>query len=326
MDLIEMEMIEGARNVARNVAGIKPGEEVLIVTDTTKLNVARVLALAAKECGAEVSIAMMTLRDKLRREPPRVIAAAMKSADVIITPTTTSMYHAQARMEANKVGARVIAMTGATEVTMMGEAIKVDFLKLKPLVDKVAEEFSKGSKIRLTTPGGTDLTAVIKGRKANAESAVCHNPGECMGVPSVEVNISPIEGTAEGTVVADASISEFGVIKEPIRLTVKAGKIVKIEGGTQAKDLEELLKMSGDEASYNIAEYGVGLNPKGKISGIIIEDESVYGTAHVGIGDNTKLGGVTKAPFHIDAVLWTPTIVLDGERVIFKDGVVQVTV
>ncbi|MEW5867597.1 MAG: aminopeptidase [Bacillota bacterium] len=319
-----LEMMEGARNVARVTAGIKPGEQVLIVTDTTKVAVAEALAIAAKECGAEVSIAVMTLRPKMDREPPRPIAAAMKSADVVMTPTTASMYHTVARIEACKAGARVVAMTGANEQTMMGEAIKVDFVKNKETVDKIAEAFTAAKTVRFQAPGGTDITASLEGRVANAESAVCHKSGECMGVPSVEANISPIEGTANGVVVCDASISEFGVIKEPIRMEVKNGKIVKVTGGAQARDLEKLLADTKDPNMYNIAEVAVGLNPKGKITGIIIEDESVLGTGHIGIGDNTKLGGVTKATFHIDAVIWHPTITLDGTKVVVKDGVPQV--
>lgn len=321
-----LEMLEGARNIVKVTAGLKPGEHALIVTDTTKLNVAEVLAAAVLEAGGIPSITVMTLRPKYDREPPRPIAEAMKAADVIFTPTTQSMYHTQARLDACAAGARVVAMTGANEETMQSEAVKVDFVANKKLVDKLAEEFTKAKKIRFTTAKGSDLVASVEGRMANAESAVCHNPGECMGVPSVEVNISPIEGTAQGRVIVDASTSEFGILESDIELIVKDGKIVEINGGKVARDMWNLFQNSGDPNMFNIAEFAVGLNPKGQIRGIIIEDESVWGTGHIGIGDNTKLGGVTKAPFHFDAVVWHPTIILDDDNVVVKDGEPQIKV
>ena len=67
-------------------------------------------------------------------------------------------------------------------------------------------------------------------------------------------------------------------------------------------------------------EFGIGLNALSKCRGIsYIEDESTYGTFHIGMGRNISLGGVQHAKGHFDIVTHNPTIWADGDC-IMKDG------
>jgi len=145
-----------------------------------------------------------------------------------------------------------------------------------------------------------------------------------VGIPLVEVNVPPLEDTAEGTVVVDGSASLLGIIEEPIKITVKKGKAVEITGGYQAEQLREILEEKKDSNVYTIAEIAVGLNPKSKIIGVLTEDESAWRTGHIALGDNTNLGGSNKAPIHIDLIIRKPTILLDDKFVVVKDGIPQV--
>lgn len=323
MEMKYMEMLKGARNLVSTCANVQKGENVLIVTDTTKLSLAQVLAIAAQERGAEVTIAIMSVRE-LGEEPPEPVVSAMKVADVVITPTETTMYHTKARVQACAEGARVLTLTGATEQILMGKAMTVDFQKQKSSVERIGKQFSKAKTIRFTTPGGTDLRADIEGREANVDTGICHKPGECVGIPLVEVNVPPVENTAQGTVVVDGSASLLGIIKEPIKITVKEGRVVEIAGGEQAEHLREILEEKGDPNVYSIAEIAVGLNPKSRIIGVLTEDESAWRTGHIALGDNTDLGGANHASIHIDMVIRKPTIMLDDGFILVKDGVPQV--
>jgi len=53
----------------------------------------------------------------------------------------------------------------------------------------------------------------------------------------------------------------------------------------------------------------------------IIEDESAYGTFHIGFGRNLSLGGAHDAAGHFDIVIHDPTITSDG-TVIMRNGAV----
>ena len=66
-----------------------------------------------------------------------------------------------------------------------------------------------------------------------------------------------------------------------------------------------------DPNVYNIAEMGVGLNPQCRFMGFMLEDEGVYGSAHIGIGTSITLGGVVKASCHYDLIMKDATIVAD---------------
>jgi leucyl aminopeptidase (aminopeptidase T) len=70
-----------------------------------------------------------------------------------------------------------------------------------------------------------------------------------------------------------------------------------------------------------VAELGVGLNPKCIMQGIMLEDEGVYGSVHIGIGTNITLGGHVKAAIHYDLLMWGATIELDGNVILEKGQV-----
>jgi leucyl aminopeptidase (aminopeptidase T) len=315
----EIEMIRGARTIVETCAGVKPGESVLIVTDTNMVNIARVLAMAVKERDAEPILAVMIPRQGHGEEPPACIAEAMKKANVILTPVSTSITHTRAVKEAAAAGGRAIVLTAFTEDLLIRGGIQADFKKLKPVCLEVARRFGEAKSVRLTTPGGTSLTMKKEGRKGNALTCLVE-PGEFSPVPNVEANFSPLENTAEGIIVVDASIPYLGIglLREPVKCRVEKGFIVGVEGGTQADILRRDLESRRDPNCYNVAELGIGLNPESRMTGIMLDDEGVFGSVHIGIGSNITLGGNIKAAIHYDLLMWGATIELDGIAILEK--------
>jgi len=62
----------------------------------------------------------------------------------------------------------------------------------------------------------------------------------------------------------------------------------------------------------------VGLNPESRMTGIMLDDEGVFGSVHIGIGSNLTLGGNIKAAIHYDLLMWKATIELDGKVILEK--------
>jgi leucyl aminopeptidase (aminopeptidase T) len=180
----------------------------------------------------------------------------------------------------------------------------------------MADTFAKGKSLHITSPGGTDLYVDITGRRGNALYCIVE-PGEFSTVPTVEANVSPVEGSARGRIVADASVPYLGIglLNEPVEATIEAGYITSIKGGKQAAALLRDLESHGDRNCFNVAEIGLGLNPKCRMIGVMLEDEGVVGSAHIGIGTSITLGGIIKAPTHYDLLMWNPTITVDGVKV-----------
>lgn len=317
----EILMAKGAHKLVVTCAGVKPGEKVLIVTDFYKHAIARVLTKAAYIQGAEVVMATMIPRQGHGQEPPAPIARAMAEAEVIFCVVSNSITHTQAMQVALQRGARGLAMTDFTEEMLIHGGIEADFQELKVICQKMAEAFRRAKVVHLTNPAGTDLIMQKEGRPGNAMYCIVEK-GQLSPVPTVEANFSPLEGTAEGIIVADASIPYLGIgiLKEPVVAEVRKGMVIKISGGEQAKRLALDLEKRNDPQVYNIAELGVGLNPKAIMQGIMLEDEGVWGTVHIGLGTNLTLGGKVKAAVHYDLIMWHPTIEVDG-KVILDKGV-----
>ena len=317
-------MMRGARTLVNNCASVEPYEHALIVTDSKLLKIGRVLAAAVRERDAEPIMTIIKPRERDGQEPPTLVAEAMKQADVIFSPVSRSITHTRAVKEAAAVGARILVMTAFTERMMMRGGIEADFRTQRPICEKLADLFTDANTVRLTTPAGTDLTMSIEGRRGNAMTGVVDKPGMFSTVPTIEANVSPIEGTTEGTIVVDASIPYIGIgiLREPIEMKVEGGFITEIHGGDQAEILRKDLAAKDDANVYNIAELGVGLNPKSEMTGIMLDDEGVLGSAHIGIGTNITLGGVVKAAVHYDLVIWKPTIYLD-RKVVIESGEIK---
>ena len=142
-------------------------------------------------------------------------------------------------------------------------------------------------------------------------------------MPTVEANVSPLEGTAQGVIVANASIPYIGigVLEEPVTCQVKDGFITSITGGREAAMLEKDLASKEDPNVYNIAELGVGLNPQCRFIGFMLEDEGVRGSVHIGIGTDITLGGNLKAACHYDLIMTEPTLLADGEMLLHNGQV-----
>jgi 2,5-dihydroxypyridine 5,6-dioxygenase len=312
--------LKGAKTLIDTCAAVKSGENVLIITDHYMTPIARPLASMAYVREAEVIVATMLPRGGHGQEPPPPIAEAMKKADVIFTPVSHSITHTRSVKEACQAGARIIVMTGFSERMLVRGGLEADFNETRILCQKVANAFEKSHHALLTSPGGTRLALDKEGRPGNALFCIVE-PGQMSPAPNVEANFSPIEGSAEGIIVADASIPYIGigVLVEPVTAEVKAGMITRIEGGRQAGMLADDLKHWNDPLVYNVAELGVGLNPKCTMCGIMLEDEGVFGTVHIGIGTNITLGGHVKASIHYDLIMWKGTIELDGHT-IMKEG------
>lgn len=315
-------MLDGAKKAIKECAKIKPKEKVLIVTDTEMdISISTALAAAARYEGAEPVIAIMTPRMGHGEEPPPHIREAMLASDVILTPTSKTLFHTRATKDASAKGARVLAMTGALPRTLMRGAGTANFEEIEPTVVKLAELLTRSEKLRLRTPGGTDISANITGRIGQSQPGIARNKGDLQGWPDIEANVTAIEDSTEGNVVIDVTATDFGFVDVPIKIEVKNGKATKIEGGVIAERLKDLLERAKDPRQYFLAEFGFGLNPNAELQGRIIEDESALGTAHIAFGDNIMLGGKNSAPFHIDLIMKDPILELDGKKVIDKDKV-----
>jgi leucyl aminopeptidase (aminopeptidase T) len=185
------------------------------------------------------------------------------------------------------------------------------------LTRKVADA-NKGM-VKVTSAGGTDLTLEVGKLEVHCNIGICHVPGMLEVLPPGSTAAGVTEGSAEGKIVFDGSIIPiYHPLEEPIVCRVKNNFITKIEGGRSAQEYEKYLKDLSDPNVYNIAEFGIGTNPRCKLSGTPLEDERIFGAVHIGIGTNISFGGKIKSKTHTDGIILNPTVEINDKIIVEK--------
>ncbi len=295
--------------------GFRKGESVLILTDEGKREIGERFYSGARKICDEAGLIVIKPRRYNREEPPPFVAEAMKKADIVIMATSTSFTHTTARIEASKAGARIASMPGITE-GLIGMDFPVNYHEVDRFSRKMLGKFARVEKVGVTTELGTDISFSISGRSfRGSHEGLFLKKGVYGNLPAGEVYVAPVEGTANGIIVVDASMAGIGRLKEPIEIEVKGGSAISILGGKQAVELGEMISSLGKTAR-NIAEFGVGTNPHLKITGEVLGDEKVLGTCHFALGDNLGFGGKTRAMCHLDGVIRKPRIYGNGKLIV----------
>jgi leucyl aminopeptidase (aminopeptidase T) len=218
-------------------------------------------------------------------------------------------------MDATEAGARIASM-GNIDAEIILRTFTLDYDRIRRRVNALCDLLDTAREVRVTSALGTDLVFDVGAREAHGrKGGVYAEPGHWGNLPCGEAFIAPVEGSASGVYVVDASHAGVGRLGTPVRITVESGRAVRIEGGSEAAKLKEILEGVGDERAFNIAEFGIGCNDGAVITGVTLEDEKVLGTCHVALGHNAFFGGTVEVGVHVDGVLRAPTIALDRREI-----------
>lgn len=303
-----------AKTAIEQCLNLQPAESCAIVTDDERKAIAEALYTVASEITDDTVMLRYPPGDQHGGEPPDPVAAAIKDADVVLAPTTKSLSHTTARVEAVGAGARMATLPGITDgVFLMG--LDADYERIREECTNVLEQVEGSETIRVTSPQGTDITFRPGDREWFEDTGIVHDPGEFSNLPAGEVFISP--ETADGTVVVDGTIMPHGQLDDGQTVTyhVEDGTVTSIEDDALREEVETAAAEAGEDA-YNLAELGIGTNIAVKdLVGSVLLDEKAGGTVHIAIGDDHGIGGNIEVPLHLDGILTEPTVYADGEEI-----------
>jgi len=290
--------------------GVKAGEDVVIVVDRTTRALGDALRDAAAALGAEPVLTVMEPRDVDGQEPPAAVAAALAAARVFIAPTRRSLSHTRARKTASEAGARGATLPGVTE-DMLARLMACDFPMMTARSRAVAGLLTRADSAHVTCPRGSDFTVDLSGRTGIADDGDLSAEGAFGNLPCGEGFISPLTG--EGTLVV-ATLASLGIPDEPVRLTVRDGRLADASGEWGAR-WTGLMDAAGTQGR-NLAELGVGTNERATLTGNILEDEKMLGTVHVAFGASAGIGGTVAVPVHLDCLIEDATLDVGDTRVL----------
>jgi leucyl aminopeptidase (aminopeptidase T) len=300
-------------------AGLGAGEKALVLCNPETREVAEHVAAA---CRVRTPVVRLEVLEPLAihgAAPPPQVGLLMLWADVVFCLTRMSLAHTAERFEATRKGTRFLSLPDYSLDVLAGKSLTFDFHRAVPVARRLGALLDDAHAIRVRTQQGTDLTFSAATRRANACPGLCLEPGTLGSPPDAEVNVAPLEGTAEGLLVVDGSIpcAELGLLTAPLTLQLKAGRVTEISGSAQAADmLQRLFDRAGKPETRWLAEFGIGLNPLATLSGHMLEDEGCAGTVHFGFGSNATIGGTIRVPFHLDFVVKDATVAADGKIIL----------
>jgi leucyl aminopeptidase (aminopeptidase T) len=318
-----LELARPARFILETCMSLKKGSKLLLISDTGpwQMRLGETLLDVASSMGVEVALAIVKPAEIAGDEVPSSIGSAMQSVDrVLMLTSKITLGHSLAAKAARDKGVKIQQMNDIPPGYLEREFKLEDLQKIQETTEKVAAKLTAADSVRLTTTYGTDVTMSIKGR-----TGLCLNALAGRGsLPDyAEAPISPVEGTAEGTIVIDMAVLGWGyVLREPLKYTVKQGKVIDISGPSEEVGRMKKI-LATDEGANNIAELAVGTSHT--IAGPVIGsrwDAARLGNVHIGLGRSVDIGGKSQSRIHIDGVMTHATLLLDGVALV-KDGALQ---
>jgi leucyl aminopeptidase (aminopeptidase T) len=322
-----IDVLQSAELIIRKLLAVTAGENLMIVCDPgSEMEMVYALAEVAQDAGAEYTIAMMPSREhKRKNELTAPIVQGLQATDCLIGITGHSGAPTYAKavkdlFNAKKVRSISMVMRSIENFTQGGALADYDLLYKEG--KQLAAFWEKAGTIHVTTPSGTDIRAPIAGEKVFVECGFATEPGMEAAFSDGEVSQMPRVNTAQGTIVVEGPIAHIGKPDSPITFRVENGRAISVEGACpQADELREIVETIDNAA--NIAEIGIGLNPKSRRNGDFEEEKKARGFVHIAIGDNIFYGGDVYSPVHMDMVIYQPTVSLD-DTVVVDQGSVKI--
>lgn len=319
------EMERGAKIIIEKWVQVKPWDRLLIVTTREHLAESRIMRKAA--LGRARSVNSLVVENKGRH-----VGVFFDENEEVFDPYTAIIAATEYSLVTTKAAKRAIQkhkkflslpLSTNDGRSMLGyDFLTMDTRKSRLMAKVIMKYLKSSSRLHVTTPAGTDLHMGKSGRVPGFFNGVVKD-GKGYSSASIEVYV-PIEETkTEGVMVLDGSLGYIGRADEPTKIVFSGGRIVEIEETPTGKRLKEYMEGYRDSRIYIVGEFGIGLNSYSRCLGnCYIEDESAYGTFHIGLGRNLALGGRQNANGHFDLVCHEPDIYTDNRQIMQQGRII----
>lgn len=204
--------------------------------------------------------------------------------------------------------------------------------ELRERVEVGAELLSKAGSMRITSPGGTDVTYRLGVYPTMSEYGYTDQPGRWDHWPAAFVFTGGADDGVDGTIVlspGDVLLPFNTYVQTPVTITVEQGFITDIRGGLDAELLSSYIRSFDDPRGYGMSHVGWGLDERAQWHGLTqfpggmgMELRSFYGNVMFSIGPNNELGGPNDTPCHFDIPMRGCSLFLDDEPVVVDGDVV----
>ena len=320
----------GAENAVRCM-GVTAQDRVFIIADYERESIARLVALAALDRHADVTVRFLEhygerpltsfpeeLRNELLQAHPTVsfyIATAKPGEIAFRIPLLPFLVQ--------ELQVRHGHMIGIDE-EVMAEGMCADYDEIFGLTNQVYDIVRNARRIHVTSAKGSDVTATFN---KDWKWIPCHGRYDTQGrwgnLPEGEVFTAPatVDGVLVCDVLGDFFSEKYGVLKQPVVITVKNGYVTGVTSEDQALANEVRDYLFSVPNGNRAGEFAIGtLTSLKRLSGNLLQDEKMPGL-HVAFGNPYPefTGADWNAKIHVDVIPTNCTIEVD-DRVIMRNG------
>ena len=313
------------------LCNVQPGETVLGFTDTMSNEAyATALAGAAQVLGADFFRIVVSADEEWMKS--QAIVDAWRGSDLVVGMVTTPWIYSDAHNAALDAGARTLMIEEPED--MLRRLFPTPEIRRRAEISQALVE--AGTTMRIESEAGTDLTLSYEGRPAGIQYGYSDTPGRWDHWPSGQMALAPLEHSTEGTLVLDEGDCLLNLgryVMSPIRMELREGSIVSIEGGTDARLARDFFELPRDRRSYGVSHIGWGYEHRANWnalglrfweSGGVMDTESYYGNMLIAFGANFMRGldGENRVNFHFDIPTRNHSIWVDDRHVIDRGSFV----
>jgi 2,5-dihydroxypyridine 5,6-dioxygenase len=255
----------------------------------------------------------------------RTALAALKASDLILDMVL--LLHSPEQNEVLAAGSRMLLAVEPPEILARLVPTQDD----RTRVLAAARKLESARRMRVTSPGGTDLSLELGAYPLLKEYGFVEEPGRWDHWPSGFLATWANEGSANGRVVLDVGdilLPQKSYIQSPIELILESGYVKRVSGGLDAELLKDYMQSFQDPEAYAISHVGWGMQDRAHWSvmglydreaSIAMDARAFAGNFLFSLGPNTEAGGSRNTPCHMDIPMRRCTIELDGDAVV-RDG------
>jgi aminopeptidase len=326
----EERMQLGADN-ALNCMGVTGQERVFILTDFAREHIARRVAAGALARHADVTIRFL----EHYGERPLTAFPAELRADLLQARPTVTYYIATAQpgeiafripllpFLVKELQVRHGHMIGIDD-RLMTEGMCADYDEVYTITNRIYEIVRHAKTIHVTSEKGSDVTATFH---PEWKWIPCHGRynerGKWGNLPEGEVYTAPatVDGVLVCDVLGDYFSEKYGVLEQPLVITVKDGYITDLSSANTAIAQEVRDYLFSVPNGNRAGEFAIGtLTSLTGLVGNLLQDEKLPGL-HVAFGNPYPefTGADWDASVHVDVIPTKCTIEIDG-RVIMRAG------
>jgi len=326
----EYELGKTAHKIASELFKLKPNETFVITADTeSDPRAVNAMATAAFAVGAKPMtiwtpspLGVGKAADALL--PVGALTGTLKEADAWVEFNNKYLLYStpfEVAMRENRK-LRYMNLSGMNVDMLVRTIGRVDMQALSQFQGKLAAMVKAAKSIHLTSLAGEDVKMDF-----DPNGPVVNDVGfaDSPGPHFLSGQLTPgYSSSVNGLIVFDGSVvPPAGLVKDPIKLHVRNGRVERVEGGKDALSLDSWLRSFNDPNMFRVAHLSFGSNPGARLTGNIVEDERVWGSTEWGLGyvgpDLTNDGKPIRAASHTDGICLNTSVWLD-EMQIYENG------